>query len=463
MPLFKGAGHKSTPNKVINYITNPTKAAIITTNALDDERNYAEQFKETAKLYNKGNKFDERKYYHFKLSCAQSENATPEQSHKLAEELVQNLFSEHECVIATHTDTETTHTHVVFNSVNFNTGKKYHCNNAAYAALKDKANELGVLNGFSSLDWREPSKDHITTAERQIQLKGGTSWKEELREVITEALQQSTNFNDFQKHLEKYGVTLSRNTEKTISFIHPDKQKAIRGEKLGQNFTKGAITNVINQQRNRTTSPTKNTITNLNTANATTNSNTSISPINRYKENRSRKYTTKRSIIGVERNIRAITTAIKTFSPTGRDELRQRAQSQQEEDIRIAKQNRSIQKQQRAIKSKYENSNDEFERWNKKRNSKRSKQRLTRKPKSTKQRNKKTTRLRKINIIKNKRKLVKIQISTRQILWIWLHKNFSVLGRLYFKLTYFFNVSLCVIYQINWILRKIHKKIKTKN
>ena len=48
MPLFKGCGCKSKPAKAIDYITNKKKAAIVTSYALDDHRDYARQFAETA-------------------------------------------------------------------------------------------------------------------------------------------------------------------------------------------------------------------------------------------------------------------------------------------------------------------------------------------------------------------------------------------------------------------------------
>ena len=69
MPLFKGKGCKSTPGKAIAYITDENKAEIVSSQNLDDNQDYAQQFRETADLYGKGEKFDERKYYHFKLSC----------------------------------------------------------------------------------------------------------------------------------------------------------------------------------------------------------------------------------------------------------------------------------------------------------------------------------------------------------------------------------------------------------
>ena len=107
MPLFKGKGCKSTPGKAIAYITDENKAEIVSSQNLDDNQDYAQQFRETADLYGKGEKFDERKYYHFKLSCDRADEVSAEAHHEFAEAMAARCFPEFECVIATHTDTET--------------------------------------------------------------------------------------------------------------------------------------------------------------------------------------------------------------------------------------------------------------------------------------------------------------------------------------------------------------------
>ena len=72
MPLFKGSGHKSKPNKVIAYVTDKEKAVLISSQAMDDTQDYAKQFKETCKMFGKGSGYDERKYYHFKADLGKA-------------------------------------------------------------------------------------------------------------------------------------------------------------------------------------------------------------------------------------------------------------------------------------------------------------------------------------------------------------------------------------------------------
>jgi len=184
MPLFKGTAGKAKPKKAIDYVTDPKKAVIVTSLSMDDSRDYAKQFTETCKLYGKGSGYDERKYYHFKVSPDQADNATPQQCHELAERMARELFSNHECVIATHTDTDTVHSHIIVNAVSFETGKKFHMNIGEYRNSKDLADIIGAELGFTPMDWKTktaekldrifadeeitPDKKYLTHAEIQI-------------------------------------------------------------------------------------------------------------------------------------------------------------------------------------------------------------------------------------------------------------------------------------------------------
>lgn len=253
MPIFKGNGCKSSPKKAIEYILNDKKAELVESIYLDDMRSYAEQFKETAILWEKTQDKNSRKYYHFKLAFDIADNQkglTPQQVMDMTQELTQKCFPSSECVLVVHTDKEHLHAHIIVNSVCFDTGKMLQISPQKYTRMKDLANKISKNHGYSTVDFRKPARVKQTTAEYQIILKGGVSWKEELREVIDSAKANTSNMVDFEKYLNKYDVTLSRNTEKSISYLHPDRKQAIRGERLGADYTKGAILNEFNQQRN---------------------------------------------------------------------------------------------------------------------------------------------------------------------------------------------------------------------
>ncbi len=250
MPLFKGVASKSTPNEAIRYVTDEKKAACISVRNLFEDEDYAEQFKQTMERFHKGKKYNERKYYHFKLSCARGDNVSAQESQLFAEELTARLFRDYECVIATHTDTQTVHSHIVVNAINLLSGKKLRITKTDYTAMKDEANRLGKEMGFSELDFRKKSKHNRTAEEQHIILKGGTSWKEELREVIVEAIKNSTTADGLKKYLKDcYGVEITRDG-KDYSYLHPEKQKTIRGKTLGENYIKTEVIKKIDEQNN---------------------------------------------------------------------------------------------------------------------------------------------------------------------------------------------------------------------
>ena len=112
------------------------------------------------------------------------------------------------------------------------------------------ANEIGKEFGFSSLDFRKKAENNRTQDEQHIILKGGTSWKEELREVIEEGKLLASDESEFFAHLAKYGVKVTR-SGKDYSYLHPEKSKAVRGQKLGDNYTKREVLNVIEKFGNR--------------------------------------------------------------------------------------------------------------------------------------------------------------------------------------------------------------------
>ena len=251
MPLFKCSASKAKPKNGIRYITDLKKAAFVSAKNLFEDEDYAKQFEETAKRFGKGEKFDERKYYHFKLSCARKDNVTPRRAHDFAAEVAEAFFKNYECVIATHTDTETVHSHIIVNAVDPITGKKLQFGKAEYAAMKDEVNRIGKEHGYTETNFRKRSKNSRTSVEKKIILKGGTSWKEELREVIAEGIKNSKTPEAFKEYLDKcYGVKITRDG-KDYSYLHPEKQKPVRGAKLGENYTKTEVIKRIGEQNYR--------------------------------------------------------------------------------------------------------------------------------------------------------------------------------------------------------------------
>ena len=117
--------------------------------------------------------------------------------------------------------------------------------------MKDEVNRIGKAHGYRETEFRKRSKNSRTTEEKKIMLKGGTSWKEELREVIAEGIKNSKTPDKFKKYLETcYGVKITREG-KEYSYLHPENQKPVRGERLGRNYTKTEVIKRIEEQSDR--------------------------------------------------------------------------------------------------------------------------------------------------------------------------------------------------------------------
>lgn len=117
--------------------------------------------------------------------------------------------------------------------------------------MKDEVNRIGKEHGYTETDFRKRSKNSRTPIEKKIILKGGTSWKEELREVIAEGIKNSKTPEEFKEYLDKcYGVKIMRDG-KDYSYLHPEKQKPVRGAKLGENYTKTEVIKRIGKQNYR--------------------------------------------------------------------------------------------------------------------------------------------------------------------------------------------------------------------
>ena len=237
-------------------------------------------------------------------------------------------FPGHECVIAIHTDKPHIHAHIIVNAVSFEDGKKLRIPTSEYTRMKDLANEVGLAHGFSPIDFRKPSKDKVKSREKQLLLRGGVGWKDELKNVIAAAKQESPSFESFAEYLQKYGVTIERNTAQTISFKHPEKKKPIRGDSLGEDFTKEVIIRAINEYANRATARAEESTTPTTIQPAITHQQPPAVILERAVESVGRaitsgvgKHNAQTDIDRIHGTIRGIKNTAKQFSPTSRKPL----------------------------------------------------------------------------------------------------------------------------------------------
>ena len=154
-----------------------------------------QEFKNTREMYGKTGGI---KYYHFVQSHPSGYEIQPELAHRIAVEFAEKAFKGHECVVATHIDAEHIHSHIVFNSVNADTGAKYHSNKFTLNDIRNISDEICQKYGVQTLEKPVVNQrtDGITTGEYRSAMKG-ESWKIDLINVIDEVMKQAKTQKQF--------------------------------------------------------------------------------------------------------------------------------------------------------------------------------------------------------------------------------------------------------------------------
>ena len=202
------------------------------------------EFNNTKKLFGK---IDGRLFYHFVQSFSVEENISPETAHEIALRFAQEIekFRGFEIVVSTHCDRDHIHSHFIMNSVNAESGKKFHITEREIEMLMQASDkicreyDLSILNPKPSSERVKPMSDReYRSAEK------GESWKIRLEAVISNAMQTAVSKEHFIMLMEAegYGVKWT-DSRKNITYTTPD-GKACRDSKLHyQKFLKESMEN----------------------------------------------------------------------------------------------------------------------------------------------------------------------------------------------------------------------------
>lgn len=145
----------------------------------------------------------------------------------LLNDLMQEVFPQHQVVYAVHTNTENLHIHFIINTVSLD-GKKIHMDNKFMKEVFEVAvNKYAVTYGFTLNEtWKkERTVDAIPIAMRKILI----------RKLIDHAIEQTDTIDAFIAYLRADELTV--NVGKQISIQIEDMPKAIRTGQLGENYS----------------------------------------------------------------------------------------------------------------------------------------------------------------------------------------------------------------------------------
>ena len=129
-----------------------------------------------------------RQYYHIMQSFHPDEPITPETAHEIALRFAEENFPGYEVLVATHVDKNHVHSHFVVNSVNAETGLKFHSDNHEIQRLRDASDKLVSKKHFIELMEMEGYK---------------VKWKD-THKYITYTCPNGKPCRDIRLHEEKY-------------------------------------------------------------------------------------------------------------------------------------------------------------------------------------------------------------------------------------------------------------------
>nr|WP_072419582.1 relaxase/mobilization nuclease domain-containing protein [Ruminococcus sp. YE71] len=182
------------------------------------------------------------KAIHYIISFADSENVTPELAHKIAKTLVRKNFGDDaQAVIATHTNTDHVHCHILVNSCSLS-GKRFYDNKKSLRIVRENTNGICRALGVTPALNFENKGRSITHYEWECK-KNGVSWKEHIRQSIDSLIPAVSSFDELLSELERRGFTVKR--EKYIYVKAPGQQRSVSLWKLGEDYTEESLNSRI--------------------------------------------------------------------------------------------------------------------------------------------------------------------------------------------------------------------------
>ena len=196
-------------------------------------------YKEMLATKNAYHKNSGRMYYHLVQSFPKGDGTSPELAHRIAVELAEKAFGKYECVVATHIDREHIHSHIVFNSLSFEDGKKYHSNGNTVQELMDLSDEICMKYSVAVLDKHQQEKRDVLSDREYRSAVRGESWKFQLMNAVTEVMKQAKSKKQFVFMMKQLGYGVRwEDSRKYITYTCPNGRRCRCAKLHGEKFSK---------------------------------------------------------------------------------------------------------------------------------------------------------------------------------------------------------------------------------
>ena len=206
MAVTKILARNARLNQAIQYVLNGDKTdhQILTAHQNCDPGREYRQMMDTKRDVGK---LDGRQCYHIIQSFKPGE-ITPEVALEIAKEFAAEYLADYEMVIGTHVDKGHIHSHLVFNSVNAQTGGKYHITTQEYyRQIRGISDRLCREHGRSIIMEGQPSQA-ISYIEWLRQSKGQPTFRSMLEADLRTAIEDANDLGHFFMLMEHSGYEI---------------------------------------------------------------------------------------------------------------------------------------------------------------------------------------------------------------------------------------------------------------
>ena len=237
---------KNYRSKLIKYILNPNKTKNLTLVSDFGMRNYLDfpSYEELVKMYNDNflsndslyefrhdrQEVNQRKIHshHIIQSFSPDDHLTPEQINRIGYETVRELTGgRFRFIVATHVDKDHIHNHIILNSIDKNSDKKFMWDYKAEHNLRMVSDRISKIAGAKIIENRY--------SHRQYEVYRKTNYKYEIKQRVYFLIENSKNFEDFQKKAKALHLKIDfRHKHVTFFMTDSNMKQVVRDSKLSR-------------------------------------------------------------------------------------------------------------------------------------------------------------------------------------------------------------------------------------
>lgn len=169
--------------------------------------------------------------HHIIQSFSPEDNLTPEEVHEIGRKTILELTGgEHEFIIATHLDKNHMHNHIIFNTTNNVTLKKFRWQKGTKKSLENISDKYADLYGAKILD-----RDKIISHKKYEAYKKQNTFRYEIKQKLNFLLKNSNSVEDFIEKAKLLGIEVNtEGKEVKYKLLNGKQQRNVRDRTLSK-------------------------------------------------------------------------------------------------------------------------------------------------------------------------------------------------------------------------------------